>query len=210
MNFETLIWVVIFLVYILLFILKRMFAASKAAKQSAAQQPAAKKTSGWKEKLDGFMAQLKKELEGNQQEQPGDRTGWDDLIPREPRKVDPRETEPLESGSGITEGAGMQKEPALETGRVQAPPSALKPSEKQDLCTVPDLYTVIDKKDAAPVVEPSPEPARADRFRPAAKRRKRMPFDSRVEIQDLRRAVIWSEILAPPIALRDFPERKIA
>ena len=203
MDFKTLIWIAVILVYILGFILKRMFAASKAAKQPAAQQAAPKKSPGWKEKLDGFMAQLRKELEVDQREQSEEKSGWDDLIPRESRKLEPREIEPLESGAEVMEGSGISSEAVSETTRAQAPPSGLKPPER------PDLYAATDQRGTAPADQRAPDSALAIRIQPVATVKKRMPINSKVGIQDLRRAIIWSEILAPPIALRDFPERKI-
>ena len=68
-----------------------------------------------------------------------------------------------------------------------------------------------------PVIEKSPLPKRkplvperkpsvvadAKRLKPAVSVKKSQPKDLAFGIQDLRKAVIWSEILAPPLALRD-------
>ena len=45
--------------------------------------------------------------------------------------------------------------------------------------------------------------ADAERLEPAVSGKEILPKDLEFGVQDLRKAVIWSEILAPPVALRD-------
>ncbi len=59
--------------------------------------------------------------------------------------------------------------------------------------------------DEPPLPEPKPVmvKARAERIEPVVSAKKMRTYDLEFGIQDLRKAVIWSEILAPPLALRD-------
>jgi hypothetical protein len=52
-------------------------------------------------------------------------------------------------------------------------------------------------------IKPQLVKADADSLEPADSGKKIPPKDLVYGIQDLRKAVIWSEILAPPLALRD-------
>ena len=55
----------------------------------------------------------------------------------------------------------------------------------------------------APKIKPAPAKAVAESMKPTVSEKKYLPKDSVYGTQDLRKAVIWSEILAPPLALRD-------
>ena len=198
MDFETLIWIVIFLVYILSFILKRKFAASKAGKQ-----PVGKKSPEWKEKLDRFMTQVRTELKTGQTEEPRGNTGWEDLQESREYQEEYQENDAWEYTAVTTEPSDMASGPTPETAGEQAPLSDLQTAGE------PVPYGAMEQGQAAPVAQPAPGGAGARRIRPAASRNKPMPFASGLRIRDLKRAVVWSEILAPPIALRDRPERKI-
>ena len=55
----------------------------------------------------------------------------------------------------------------------------------------------------APKIKPAPAKAVAESMKPTVSKKKYLPKDSVYGTQDLRKAVIWSEILAPPLALRD-------
>ena len=145
MKFEHLIWIIIFLVYVVTVVLKRVYAASKTGDQGIA-----KRRPEWREKLDKFLSQARQELEIAKQEDSNEETGWE--------KVSPREEDDLET---IREEIRPQR-----TGQV------------------------LDKT-------PSPEIKRA------VSGKEILSKDLEFGIQDLRKAVIWSEILAPPLALRD-------
>jgi len=56
-----------------------------------------------------------------------------------------------------------------------------------------------------PLPEPKPVlvKARAERIETAVSGKEMLSYDLKFGIQDLRKAVIWSEILAPPLALRN-------
>jgi F0F1-type ATP synthase membrane subunit b/b' len=63
MKFEHLIWIIIFLVYLVTVILKRVYAASKTGDLGIA-----KRRSEWREKLDKYLSQARQELEIAKQE----------------------------------------------------------------------------------------------------------------------------------------------
>ena len=91
--------------------------------------------------------------------------------------------------------------------RIKAEIEAANPKGSDDV--KPVLYEspperiepVIDKK---PVLKVKPAPARAvsKSIKPVVDGKKTLP-GLEYGIRDLRKAVIWSEILAPPLALRD-------
>ena len=55
----------------------------------------------------------------------------------------------------------------------------------------------------SPEIKPAPVEVVAETLLPAASGKTMRPKDLDYGIQDLRKAVVWSEILAPPLALRD-------
>jgi len=59
------------------------------------------------------------------------------------------------------------------------------------------------EKPPLPKIKPAWVKADAERIEPAVSGKKILPKDLEFGVQDLRKAVIWSEILAPPLALRD-------
>ncbi len=59
------------------------------------------------------------------------------------------------------------------------------------------------EKPPLPKIKPAVVKADAESLDPAVSGKKILPKDLEFGIQDLRKAVIWSEILAPPLALRD-------
>jgi len=78
MKFENFILIIIFAVYIVSFILKKVRADSKAAKkETAGRRPK------WKEKLDKFSSQVRQELYAVKQEDSKEETFWEQLLPRE-------------------------------------------------------------------------------------------------------------------------------
>ena len=140
MKSENLIWIVIFLVYVVSVIFKKMRAASETGeKEIAKQRPE------WKEKLDQFMSQV--------------------------QQMASQEDAPEDLGRIRQEIADGRIKEAVEEPPLPAP----KP--------------VVVKK-------------RAKRIEPAVSGKEMLSYDLKFGIQDLRKAVIWSEILAPPLALR--------
>ena len=141
MKFEHLIWIIIFLVFVVSVIIKKVRAASKTSEKGIA-----KRLPEWKEKLNKFMSQVQ------QMAKEGDTL--EDLGPR--RK----------------EISSERIEQAIE-------------------------------KPPLPKIKPALVKADAESIEPAVSGKEILPKDLEFGIQDLRKAVIWSEILAPPLALRD-------
>jgi len=59
------------------------------------------------------------------------------------------------------------------------------------------------EKASLPTIKPHRVKADAESLEPAVSGKEILPKDLAYGIHDLRKAVIWSEILAPPLALRD-------
>jgi hypothetical protein len=141
MKFEHLIWIIIFLVFVVSVIIKKVRAASKTSEKGIA-----KRLPEWKEKLNKFMSQI--------QQMAGEGEPLDDLGP-------------------------IRKE--ISSERIE------QAIEKPPL----------------PKIKPALVKADAESIEPAVSGKEILPKDLEFGIQDLRKAVIWSEILAPPLALRD-------
>jgi len=141
MKFEHLIWIIIFLVFVVSVIIKKVRAASKTSEKGIA-----KRLPEWKEKLNKFMSQIQQMA---------------------------REGEPLEDLGPIRKEISSERiEQAIE-------------------------------KPPLPKIKPALVKADAESAEPAVSGKEILPKDLEFGIQDLRKAVIWSEILAPPLALRD-------
>jgi hypothetical protein len=67
----------------------------------------------------------------------------------------------------------------------------------------PERVEPVIEKRPSPKIKPALVDAVQERMDPTAAEKEGMPEDSGYGIQELRKAVIWSEILAPPLALRD-------
>ena len=141
MKFEHLIWIIIFLVFVVSVIIKKVRAASKTSEKGIA-----KRLPEWKEKLNKFMSQV--------------------------QQMD-REGDTLEDLGPIRKEISSERiEQAIE-------------------------------KPPLPKIKPALVKADAEGIEPAVSGKEILPKDLEFGIQDLRKAVIWSEILAPPLALRD-------
>lgn len=141
MKFEHLIWIIIFLVFVVSVIIKKVRAASKTSEKGIA-----KRLPEWKEKLNKFMSQVQQMArEGDMLEDPG----------------------PIRK-----EISSERIEQAIE-------------------------------KPPLPKIKPALVKADAEGIEAAVSGKEILPKDLEFGIQDLRKAVIWSEILAPPLALRD-------
>jgi len=141
MKFEHLIWIIIFLVFIVSVIIKKVRAASKISEKGIV-----KRLPDWKEKLNKFMSQVQ------QMAREGDT--------------------PEDLGSIREEISSRRIEQAIE-------------------------------KPPLPKIKPALAKVDAESIEPAVSAKEILPKDMGFGIQDLRKAVIWSEILAPPLALRD-------
>ena len=141
MKFEHLIWIIIFLVFVVSVILKKVRAASKTSEKGVA-----KRLPEWKEKLNKFMSQV--------QQMAGEGDTLEDLGP-------------------------IRKEISSE------------------------IIEQVIVKPPLPKIKPALVKADAESIEPAVSGKEILPKDLEFGIQDLRKAVIWSEILAPPLALRD-------
>ncbi len=141
MKFEHLIWIIIFLVFIMFVILKKVRAAPKTSEKGIA-----KRLPEWKEKLNKFKSQVQQMA---------------------------REGDTLENLGPIRKEISSKRiEQAIE-------------------------------KPPLPKIKPALVKADAESIEPAVSGKEILPKDLEFRIQDLRKAVIWSEILAPPLALRD-------
>ena len=141
MKFEHLIWIIIFLVFVVSVIIKKVRAASKTSEKGIV-----KRLPEWKEKLNKFMSQAQQMA---------------------------REGDTLEDLGPIRKEISSERiEQAIE-------------------------------KPPLPKIKPALVKADAEGIEPAVSGKEILPKDLEFGIQDLRKAVIWSEILAPPLALRD-------
>ena len=141
MKFEHLIWIIIFLVFVVSVIIKKVRAASKTSEKGIA-----KRLPEWKEKLNKFMSQVQQMA---------------------------REGDTLEDLGPIRKEISSERiEQAIE-------------------------------KPPLPKIKPALVKADAEGIEAAVSGKEILPKDLEFGIQDLRKAVIWSEILAPPLALRD-------
>ncbi|UCH22094.1 MAG: hypothetical protein JSU83_02250 [Deltaproteobacteria bacterium] len=158
MKFEHLIWIIIFLVWVVSVILKRVRAASKTGEKGIA-----KRRPEWKEKLDNFLSKAQQELKAAKQEDSRKESDWEKVLPREDHGLEP-----------------IRKE--------------ISPKRMEQ---------VLLEKTSSPRMKPAPVKAVAESIEPAVSGKEILPKGLEYGIQDLRKAVIWSEILAPPLALRD-------
>ena len=141
MKIENLLWIIIFLVFAVSVVIKKVRAASKTSEKRIA-----KKLPEWTDKLNKFMSRV--------QQIAGERDVLED-------------PEPLRE-----EISSESIEQAIE-------------------------------KPPLPKIKPHLVKADAESLEPAVSEKEILPKGLEYGIQDLRKAVIWSEILAPPLALRN-------
>ena len=151
MKSENVIWIVIFLVYVVSVILKKMRTASKTSQPGVAKKPPE-----WKEKLNKFLSQIQQQT-----------------ARQEDTFEDPFE-DPIQEENFFEDIEQVVEKPPL-------------PKRKP---LVPERKPAVVKTDVKSL-------------EPAVFAKEIRPKDLTFGIQDLRKAVIWSEILAPPLALRD-------
>ena len=88
MKAENLIGILIFLIFIVSVILKKARAGSKDGKAGAA-----KSQTGWKAKLDKYLAQIKQEMEASKKEGSDADTVWEELMQHEENPPEPAREE---------------------------------------------------------------------------------------------------------------------
>ena len=185
MKFETLIWIVIVGVYMLAFILKRIISSSRRATPKPTGRPPE-----WKKKLDRYLAQIRQEMGTPPQEATSEQTGWERVMPRAEEEPDAKTGHPLEGPPA--EPRPARRPPGWQT----APPAVTKEH-------YPERPKVASEKKPRGTERPV-QHGPAWKTKPVevsgiAPRPKTVGFG----VSELRKAVIWSEILAPPLALRD-------
>lgn len=183
----------IFLLVVIIIIIANIVSMQKKLKKSA---PPGKprKASGWKQNLKDLLAEMQREMQapsgrGENRSPAGRRpSGWEDLMPA----GEAAEEMPEEAGPGPEPRVRQHPEPARPTrGR-----TLIESRSRQGW--TPEAR--IGKTERRAPVPPLAPPAATGRRR----RRRRLP----VSRKELRRAVVWYEILGPPMSLRD-PEREM-
>jgi hypothetical protein len=198
MDGESIIWVIIFLIYFASTILKRIRRTSKPKEQTAA-----KMHSGWKErltrfqnqvqdKLGGFLNQIQQEVEPAKQKASKKETGWEKFLP-------PKDDEP-EPAAKITEMMAVSPKPSRTIVKEDATFQDVEPMRQEVI-----FQRVAQPVKTVPAFKPKPSAVKdvVEKKEPVDSEKEILETGLAYGIQDLRRAVIWSEILAPPLALRD-------
>ena len=130
----------------------------------------------WKAKLDGYLSRLRQELEAAKQKDTQKGSGWERVLP--PKDLSLKETRTMDRAS-----------PAVrQSGRETVPLKRPEPIRKE-----------ISPGTMGQILENTPSMI----LHPSVSGKKFPAKDPAYGIQNLRRAVVWSEILAPPLALRD-------
>ena len=160
MDFESLIWIVAVLIWVVSTVLKKKRVAPESTEKAAA-----KKRPGWKEKLDRYLAQIKANMQAELDDTPPDTR-----ISREEMKTVGGVSEFLEKR--------IEKEPYYQDIKLSA----------DDISH--EAMTAGPEEPAPVYTEPETEAP----FRPET--------ILRYDIKDLQKAVIWAEILGPPVALK--------
>ena len=177
MSFEPLVWIIILVIGIGAAIARPARRASKFKYKNPAD-----KRPGWRERLRTVMSQLEEMAEKGA---PADGTvstsgemSWERIEPalEESKEVEKKSALPEADSGAVTPASGRVKAEDIKPARE---------SRKTDR------------------IDPAPVKFGAERPKPRAAGKKGPSRQFPTGIQDLRRAVIWSEILAPPLALRD-------
>jgi len=155
MKFEHLIWIIIFLVFVVSVIIKKVRAASKTSEKGIA-----KRLPEWKEKRNKFMSQAQQMA---------------------------REGDTLEDLGPIRKEISSERiEQAIEKPPLPKIKPALVKADAEGIEIGDFKFDDLEENSGT-----------------AVSGKEILPKDLEFGIQDLRKAVIWSEILAPPLALRD-------
>ncbi len=163
----------IWVIIFLIYVVSVIWKKTRATSKAGKKGPA-KRRPAWKEKLDKFISRVQQELEAAKKEGSKKETGWERVLPRE------------------------DDEPELAMEEVAL--KRLEPIRKE---ISPERVEPVIEKTPSPKIKPALVDAVPERMAPAVAEKEVLPEDSGYGIQELRKAVIWSEILAPPLALRD-------
>jgi hypothetical protein len=163
----------IWVIIFLLYVVSVIWKKTRAASKDGKKGPE-KRRPAWKEKLDKFISRVQQELEAAKKEGSKKETGWEKVLPR--------------------------KDDELELAMKEVALKELEPIRKE---ISPERVEPVIEKRPSPKIKPALVDAVQERMDPTAAEKEGMPEDSGYGIQELRKAVIWSEILAPPLALRD-------
>jgi hypothetical protein len=228
MDLESIIWIVIFLIYIAFIILKKTRRAAKTKQPPAvtglgpdqtagpvaamedSEKAAEKKRSDWKQILTGlpgqlqgrlgdFINQIQQELEAAKKKDEKDRsvdTGWEKFLSAKDHEAELVAKKKATAVAATATDhkkikAGIMKDAAGKTAapmpRKVAAPGRLQPV----------------KPPSSSKPKPSVQKIAVDRKEPAFAKTDITASVLTYTVQDLRKAVVWSEILAPPVALRE-------
>ena len=186
MTAENLLIGLIVLIYIVSFILKKRRVVSQSEDSQTVPQK-----SGWRAKLDQFVARMQQEIDTAKPEGDNEPIGWEELMAAE-RDAEIRGEAQL-VGAGSSESASTAADSAAEP----RPPQAIRPEGRGGGKAPLSVATA-----TASVSEHIPPG-----LRPPERRRTGAgsiePPGVAIGRSGLRSAVVWSEILAPPMALRD-------
>lgn len=183
MNFFDLLFAVVFILIIVSNIAKQM----KKTPKPTGQQPAETRT-GWKKALDDILRDIREQMEAGAEPVTGGpkkgRLSWEDIIPaeNENREVAAEQAQPQRV-------ANARPTPAIETADI-VEIRTLTPERDARIRRIEEIRL----KKAGPGVMSmgigQPETAV-------------MP-ESGWSVEELKNAMIWHEILSPPLGLRDF------
>lgn len=131
---------------------------------------------GWMERLNTYLRDMQNKIEQQANQNTSDASGWDELMDETDEADDLYDADEYSLKDLVLEEEKPQ--PRLAVKKEPAAPSqVIAPARPSDQVTAPP--------------EPSPQPSHAMGSILAKNR------------QDLRKAIIWSEILGPPVALKD-------
>jgi hypothetical protein len=177
MSFEPLVWIIILLIGIGAAISRPVRRASKFRYKNPAD-----KGPGWRERLRTIVSQLEEMAEKGA---PTDGTvsasgemSWERIEPalEKSKEVEKKSALPEADSGAVTPAPGRVKGEGIKPARE---------SRKTDR------------------IDPVPMKFESGRPKPRGAGKKSPSRQFPIGAQDLRKAVIWSEILAPPLALRD-------
>ena len=188
MDFGDIFFIAVFIIIIVSNVYKQM---KKARLNTSGGETPVKKP-GWKTTLELVLEEARKQMEDQAKQEPaeamaGRPSGWEGILQSAP-DVNPSEE-------------------SVRPEKIQTVPGDMKPS-RADVSGKPALGL---RGKQAPATERiadtlkermvKPEPAGAEKDYYAAAADKKMP--QKLSREALRTAVVWAEILAPPVGLRD-------
>jgi hypothetical protein len=168
----------IFIIIAVLSLLGKIQSKKKAGAQSSS-------TGGWMAKLNTYLTDLQNKIEQQAKTSTTNASGWDELMDETDEDDDLEDSDEYSLEDLVLEDE--QPPPRLAAKKEPPAPSPVSAPARMS-----------DRSIATP--EPSPQPAlHACKTMGSILTRNR---------QDLRKAIIWSEILGPPVALKDTSEHQ--